>query len=72
MTHDCGEHSDEWHHLVNPNREKGGDKPALESLSTVSFEGHDCKTKLTIRTRFDSVAVRAARLKMGIAEGRAP
>jgi uncharacterized protein YndB with AHSA1/START domain len=69
MTDDCSEHPDEWHDLVNPNRQKGEDKPALESISTVTFEEHDGKTKLTIRTRFASLAVRDAMLKMGMSEG---
>jgi uncharacterized protein YndB with AHSA1/START domain len=38
-------------------------------LSTVTFEDLDGKTKLTIRTRFDSLAIRDAMLKMGMTEG---
>ena len=54
---------------MNPNREKGKGKPALEVLLTVTFEELDGKTKLTIRTRFESVAIRDAMLKIGMAEG---
>ncbi len=69
MTMDCSEHPDEWHDLVNPNREKGEGNPAGEMLSTVTFEELDGKTKLTVRTRFNSAAIRDAMLKMGMTEG---
>jgi uncharacterized protein YndB with AHSA1/START domain len=69
MTDDCSGHPDEWHDLVNPNRDKGKGKPALESINTVIFENHNGKTKLSIRTRFESAAVRDAMLKMGMSEG---
>ena len=69
MTLDCSEHPAEWHDLVNPNRQKGESNPAGEMLMTVTFEEHDGKTKLTIRTRFNSVAIRDAMLKMGMTEG---
>lgn len=69
MTLDCSEHPDEWHDLVNPNRRKGEHNPAGEMLSTVAFEELDGETKLTIRTRFESVAIRDAMLKMGMTEG---
>ena len=49
--------------------EKGKGKPALEVLLTVTIEELDGKTKLTIRTRFESVAIRDAMLKIGMAEG---
>jgi uncharacterized protein YndB with AHSA1/START domain len=69
MTIDHSELSEEWHDLVNPNREKGKGKPALEVLSTVTFEEHGGKTTLTIRLRFDSAAVRDAFLKIGMSQG---
>ncbi len=69
MTDDCSEHPDEWHNLVNQNRDKKQGKPSLESTNTVTFEDHDGKTKLTMWTRFDSTAVRDAMLKMGMSEG---
>ena len=59
----------EWKNLLTEMLQKAGRKLVLESLMTVKFEEHDGKTKLTIRTRFDSVAVRDAMLKMQMAEG---
>ena len=69
MTMNCSEHPAEWHDLVNPKRQKGESNPAGDMLSTVTFEDLDGKTKLTIRTRFDSVAIRDSMLKMGMTEG---
>lgn len=69
MTINHSEHSDEWHDLVNPNRDKAKGKPALEGISTVTFEEHGGNTTLTIRTRFESVAIRDAMLKIGMIDG---
>jgi uncharacterized protein YndB with AHSA1/START domain len=69
MTMDCSEHPDEWHNLVRPNREKGEHNPAGEMLTTVTFEELDGKTKLTIRIRLASAAIRDAMVKMGMKEG---
>jgi len=60
---------DEWHDMVNPNRPKGQGKPKIEVLSTVTFEEIDGQTKLTIRSRFESAAIRDAMLKIGMNEG---
>ncbi len=69
MTIDHSDLSDEWHDMVNPNRPKGQGKPALEALSTVTFDELEGKTKLTIRTRFESAAIRDLLLKIGMDEG---
>ena len=69
MTLDCSEHPAAWHDLVKPNRQKGEDNPAGVMLSTVTFEDLNGKTKLTVRVRLDSAAIRDAMLKMGMTEG---
>lgn len=69
MTIDHSELSDQWHDLVNPNRDKSKGKPAVEGLMRMTFEELEGKTKLTIRTRFESVAIRNALLKIGMNEG---
>lgn len=72
MTMDCSEHPEAWHDLVDPDRRKGEEvasNPAGEMLTTVTFEDLDGKTKLMIRTRFESAAIRDAMLKMGMTEG---
>lgn len=69
MTINHSELSDEWHDLVNPNRDKAKGKPALEALTTVTFEEYGGKTTLTIRLRFESAAVRDALLKLGMSQG---
>jgi uncharacterized protein YndB with AHSA1/START domain len=69
MTFDCSEHPDEWHDLVNPNRDKAKGRPALDLLCTVTFEDQAGKTKLTVQTLMESVAIRDAMVKMGMKEG---
>lgn len=69
LTDNWDDHPDEWQALLRENREEGEGKPAQEALNTVTFEEHDGKTTLTIRTLFESVAVRDAMLKMGMSEG---
>jgi uncharacterized protein YndB with AHSA1/START domain len=69
MTMDCSEHPQAWHDMVNPNRAKGDNNPAGEMLQTVTFEDIGDQTLLTIRTRFESAAIRDAMVKMGMNEG---
>jgi uncharacterized protein YndB with AHSA1/START domain len=69
MTLDCSEHPEAWHDMVKPNRKKGERNPVGEMLQTVTFEDQGGKTKLTIRTRFISVAIRDAMVKMSMTEG---
>jgi uncharacterized protein YndB with AHSA1/START domain len=68
MTMDPTGHPAEWHDLVNPNR--GDDaNPAGQLITTATFEDVGGKTRLTVRTRFESDAIRDAMLKMGMTEG---
>lgn len=69
MTMDVSEHPPEWHDMIRPNRAKGDDNPAGELLTTVLFEEIDGKTKLTVRTFFETAAIREAMVKMGMNEG---
>jgi uncharacterized protein YndB with AHSA1/START domain len=69
MTVDCSEHPAEWQDLVKPNRAKGEANPAGEILGTVTFEDVKGRSKLTIRQRFASNAIRDAMLKMGMPDG---
>ncbi|MBI5094945.1 MAG: SRPBCC family protein [Candidatus Hydrogenedentes bacterium] len=68
MSMDCSEHTDEWHDQVNPVRDKSK-KPFLMALQIVTFEEFGAKTKLTVRTRFDSPLIRDGMLKVGMTEG---
>ena len=68
MTMDCSGHSDSWHDAVNPDRDKTK-KPALDFGQTVTFEKFGDKTRLTIRSRFDSAKIRDGMVKMGMTEG---
>jgi uncharacterized protein YndB with AHSA1/START domain len=69
FTIDHSELSDQWHDHVNPGRDKSKGKPALEGISTVTFDEQNGKTILTIRTRFESVQILEAFAKMGMAQG---
>lgn len=68
LTMDVSGHPDEWHDLINPTRYKSR-KPVVELLQTITFETAGGKTKLPVRTRFESAALRDARLQMGMTEG---
>jgi uncharacterized protein YndB with AHSA1/START domain len=68
-TIDHSELSEQWHDLVNPNRDRSKAKPAYELISTISFEERDGKTTLTIRIQFESSDLRDSFLKIGMAEG---
>jgi len=69
MSIDHSELSDEWHDLVNPNRDRSAGKPRVEGITTVTFEEQAGKTTLTIRMRFDSPETRDALLKIGMSQG---
>jgi uncharacterized protein YndB with AHSA1/START domain len=68
MTMDTSEHPAAWHRMIDPNY-RPGDNPAGELLQTVTFEDAGGKTRLTIRTRFASAAIRDAMTKMGMRDG---
>jgi len=69
MTINHSELSEQWHDMVNPSRDKTKGKPALEAVTTAIFEDLAGKTKLMIRQRFESAAIRNALLKIGMNEG---
>ncbi len=66
LTDNWEDHPPEFLELL---RKHGADSPATEALNTVTFEERGNKTLLTIRTRFDTAAVRDAMVKMGMNEG---
>jgi uncharacterized protein YndB with AHSA1/START domain len=67
-TVNTAEHSQEWHDLINQNR-PGGGKAATEMLLTVTFDEIGGKTKITIRSHFQSSADLEAFMKTGMGEG---
>jgi len=62
-TNDSSEHGQEWHNLVNPDREKG------EPITTVTFEDESGKTRLTVRMVFPSTKLRDGYLRGGLSQG---
>jgi uncharacterized protein YndB with AHSA1/START domain len=69
MTVDHSDLSDQWHDMINPDRDKSKPKPTIEAVTTVTFDDLAGKTKLTIRMRFESPAVRDSLLKIGMNQG---
>jgi uncharacterized protein YndB with AHSA1/START domain len=68
-THDLSEHPDEWHDAIDPKRDRSRPKPSYECETTVTFEPIDDKTRMTVRTRFPSAALRARFVEMGMYDG---
>jgi uncharacterized protein YndB with AHSA1/START domain len=69
MTLDCAEHPEAWHDMVKPGRGPDERNPAGELVQTVTFEDLGGSTRVSIRTRFETVAIRDAMVKMGMNEG---
>ncbi len=71
FTADLSAHPPEWHDLLRASLgEPGGEAvPGPELLTTVTFGEEEGRTSLTIRTRFESPALRDAFVKMGMNEG---
>ena len=69
MTIDHSELPEEWHDMVNPNRPKGQPRPAVEGQTTVLFEDLGGKTRLTVRIKFESAAIRDSLLRIGMNDG---
>ena len=68
MTVDCSDQPAEWHDQLNPGRDKSR-PPVFVMLQTVTFEDLAGKTRLTIRSRFDSAELLEAALNVGMTEG---
>ncbi|HEX4794972.1 MAG TPA: SRPBCC domain-containing protein [Humisphaera sp.] len=69
FTIDHSDLPDEWHDIINPDRDKSKGRPKLEALTTVTFDESNGKTKLTIRLVFESAAVRDRLVKIGMNDG---
>jgi uncharacterized protein YndB with AHSA1/START domain len=69
MSMDCSEHPPEWHDAVNPARGNNAN-PAGIMVMSVLFEAlPDGKTQLTLRTKFESAAIRNVMVPMGMHDG---
>lgn len=70
MTMDCSDYPAEWHaRLSRRLGRKTGGKPLGTVVVAAVFDDANGKTKLTIRTRFESAAIRDALLELGMREG---
>jgi uncharacterized protein YndB with AHSA1/START domain len=68
-TNNLQEHPDSWKRLIQSGMHNGQTENFLSSLVTITFDDLGGKTKLVIRTRFDSDAVRDGYLKFQMGEG---
>lgn len=69
MTVDASEHPEEWHDLVKPDRSEDERNPCGLMLDTINFDDLGSRTRVTVRTRFETPEIRDAMLKMGITDG---
>lgn len=67
-TVDMSEHPKDWHDLLTKQLE-GKEADTSRLLCRVSFEDEGGKTRLTVRSVFDSIVVRDAFVKMGMETG---
>jgi uncharacterized protein YndB with AHSA1/START domain len=58
----------DWLERLSQHRPRGEANAIQEALNTVTFEDYDGKTRLTIRTVFESRATRDAMMRMGVAQ----
>jgi uncharacterized protein YndB with AHSA1/START domain len=69
LTENWEDHPAEWMEAHKANLPPGEPQPASEALNTVTFEEQRGQTLLTIRTLFQTAAVRDSMVKMGMNDG---
>jgi uncharacterized protein YndB with AHSA1/START domain len=69
MTIDASEHPAEWHDLAMPDHSQRDRNPCGQMLGTITFEDLGSKTRVTVKTRFESTEIRNAMQKMGAVDG---
>jgi uncharacterized protein YndB with AHSA1/START domain len=69
FTMDCSEHPAGWHEAVTAHGGRPSANAAGEMVSLVTFDPAGSGTSLTIRTRFETPAIREAMLAMGMTGG---
>jgi uncharacterized protein YndB with AHSA1/START domain len=68
MTMDLSEHPVAWFDSVLPDRDRRQPN-AVSLVTTATFEAHERGAKLTVRSRFESAALRDAFARHGMSEG---
>lgn len=68
-TCDLSEHPDAWHDMIDPNRPKGAARPAMNIVTTVTFQEKDGQTLLTVCMDFESAKTRDQHVKLGMNDG---
>ncbi len=69
-TTDLSEQPEAWFDAIFPQRDKTKPPPAVAGVTTVTFEALGESTRLTVWTRFEPAADRAALGRAGLTEGR--
>lgn len=69
MTMDCTDHPVAWHDMVRPRRAPGDNNAPGIMVQTVTLEDLGDSTRLSVRTRFEQVAIRDAMVKLGMEVG---
>ena len=65
-TDDVSEHSADWHRMIDPAWQPG---KTFNMVTTVSFADEGGATRVTVRTRFETIAIRDAFARIGMKEG---
>ena len=66
---DLSEHPDKWFDAVLPGWRSLKNRPSINSTNIITFEDSVGKTKVTVRTIFESAAERDALFKFGLNDG---
>jgi uncharacterized protein YndB with AHSA1/START domain len=66
---DLSEHPPSWHDLIDPARDRGKPRPALTTLTTVTFEDKAGATLMTVHTRFETKTLRDSFARNGMEAG---
>ena len=68
-TVDVSEHPADWHQLLTEHLQGNEADTSQPVLHTITFEPEGSKTRLIVRSTFDSAVLRDAFVKMGMEEG---
>ncbi len=66
---DTSAHPASWHEQLARHLPQGASKPTEQSLTTVTFDNHNGKTRLMVRSRFATTTELSAYMKLGMAQG---
>lgn len=68
-TNDCTEHGDEFADAIDPARDKSRPLPPVLSITEVSFESHNNRTRMSVRMTFEQVKYLEGSQRVGMSQG---